>query len=289
MTQTIHVGSYGGEEERYSEYRNTHVTGSLSLERGLAVLEILQDANEPMGVREIARRMELSAPAVQRLLNTLAEHDYVAQAPDTRRYRIGHAVLALGRQVLRKDRLISLADPHLQALASEGYFNAFLGARRGAAGLYLLGVQSNSPVVIRSSPGETMPLHSTALGKALLVDLSDQAINDLLGGQPLPRITPRTVTDIDRFIGQIRAARTIGYTTSLDENLTGVISVGAPIRDATGAVIAALSVAFPRAVGPEFEIADIGEKVLAAAAAISAELGFTGSDAPQDEDPRNAA
>ncbi len=128
------------------------MSGSLSLERGLAVLEVLKDSEDPVGVREVARRLNLSAPAIQRLLNTLAEHGYVEQAPDTRRYRIGHGVLALAQHVLRKDRLISLAEPELQALAAEGCFNAFLGVRRGAAGLYLSAVQSQSPIVIRSSP-----------------------------------------------------------------------------------------------------------------------------------------
>src|SRR3546814_20020376 len=126
------------------------MSGSLSLERGLSVLEVLKDSDEPVGVREIARRLELSAPAIQRLLNTLAEHGYVEQAADTRRYRIGHGVLVLAQHVLRKDRLIGLAEPELQALAAEGCFNAFLVARCGSAGLYLLAVQSRSPDVIRA-------------------------------------------------------------------------------------------------------------------------------------------
>lgn len=260
------------------------MSGSLSLERGLSVLKVLNDSNEPVGVREIARRLELSAPAIQRLLNTLAEHDYVEQAADTRRYRIGHGVLALAQHVLRKDRLIGLAEPELQALAAEGCFNAFLGALRGSVGLYLLAVQSRSPVVIRSSPGERMALHSTALGKALLVGLSDEAIGDVLGEAPLERLTPRTVTEPGQLISQLRTAHTIGYTTSLDENILGVISVGAPVHGATGAVIAAISIAYPRSVGPQVKIAAVGERVMAAAARISAGLGFAGESEPEGKD-----
>ncbi|MCT9000172.1 IclR family transcriptional regulator [Chelativorans intermedius] len=265
------------------------MSGSLSLERGLSVLEVLKDSDEPVGVREIARRLELSAPAIQRLLNTLADHGYVEQAADTRRYRIGHGVLALAQHVLRKDRLIGLAEPELQALAAEGCFNAFLGVRRGSAGLYLLAVQSRSPVVIRSSPGERMALHSTALGKALLLGLSDEAIGEILGEAPLERLTPRTVTEPGRLISQLRTAHTVGYTTSLDENILGVISVGAPVRGSSGSVVAAISVAYPRSVGPQIEIAEVGEKVMAAAARISAELGFASESEPEGRDPRHAA
>ena len=265
------------------------MTGNLSLERGLAVLDILRDADEPLGVREIARRLELSAPAIQRILNTLADRDYVSQTLDSRRYRLGHSVLALAQHILRKDRLVELAEPELGTLAAEGCFNAFLGLRRGNSGIYLLTVQSRSPVVIRSSIGETFPLHSTALGKALLMGRGTEQILAILGKEPLERLTMRTVTEPLKLISQITSAENIGYTTSLDENFAGLIAVGAPLRDATGTIAAAISVAYPRSVGPNVLIAEVGETVMAAAARISASLGFGGLRGPKGEGPRHAA
>ena len=265
------------------------MTGSLSLERGLSVLEALKDADEPIGVREIGRRVDLSPAAVQRLLNTLADRGYVEQTSDTRRYRVGYGILELGSHVLRKNGLLELAEPELQALAAVGFFNAFLGVRRGSRGLYLRAVQSSSPVVIRSTPGESMPLHSTALGKALLLGLPDNAVLELLGQSELNKLTARTVTKPATLISQLKTAGRTGYTTALDENILGVISVGAPIRDATGSVIAAISIAYPRAIGPQIEIADMGERVMAAATRISTSLGFTTGGEPHGEDPCYAA
>ncbi|UCI10557.1 IclR family transcriptional regulator [Mesorhizobium sp. B1-1-8] len=250
------------------------MTGNLSLERGLAVLGVLKEAADAVGVRELARRLEQSAPAVQRILNTLTEHGYVEQAFDSRRYRLGASVLALARHMLSKDRLIAAAEPELQALAAEGCFNAFLGVRRGDQGIYLLTVQSRSPVVIRSSPGETFPLHSTALGKAFLMESSRETIMAIIGEGPLGRLTERTITDPEKLIVQIMSARTIGYATSIDENFVGLIAVGAPVRDASGAILGGISVAYPRSVGPHVAIAQVGEAVLGAALRISAALGF---------------
>ncbi|MBZ9965897.1 IclR family transcriptional regulator [Mesorhizobium sp. BR1-1-2] len=250
------------------------MTGNLSLERGLAVLNVLKEADEAVGVRDLARRLEQSAAAVQRILNTLAEQGYVEQSADSRRYRLGPSVLALARHVLSKDQLVGLAEPELQALASRGCFNAFLGVRRGNAGLYLLTVQSRSPVVIRSSPGETFPLHSTALGKAFLIDFDRETIVSVLGEAPLERLTERTTTDPRKLALQIRSSRAIGYTTSLDENFVGLVAIGAPIRDGSGSVVAGISVAYPRSVGPQIGIADVGEQVMAAASRVSAGLGF---------------
>jgi DNA-binding IclR family transcriptional regulator len=269
--------------------KGTVMTGSLSLERGLSVLEALKDSDEPIGVREIARRLDLSPPAIQRLLNTLAGRGYVEQAADTRRYHVGHGVVELARHVLRKDRLVETAEPELQALAGVGFFNAFLGVRLGSRGLYLLAVQSRSPVVIRSSPGERMPLHSTALGKALLVGLAEDAILELFGQGPLEQLTARTLTTPAQLISQLQTARGLGYTTSLDENILGVISVGAPIRSASGAVTAAISIACPRSIGPRIEIAEMGERVMSAAGRISARLGFPENGEPTGKDPCYAA
>lgn len=265
------------------------MSGSLSLDRGLSVLEALKSSREPLGVREIARRLELSAPAIQRLLNTLTEYGYVDQCAQTRRYSLGYGVLALAQYLLRKDRLIELAEPELEALAKEGCFNAFLGVRRGSAGLYLLAVQSSSPVIIRSTPGESLRLHSTALGKALLVGIADDTLEKLLGEMPLEQLTPRTVTEPTRLIAQLRAAHAVGYTTSLDENILGVISIGAPVRDAEGNVIAAISVAYPRSVGPQIEIAELGEGVAAAATRISSGLASGANGGSDRRGPHHAA
>jgi DNA-binding IclR family transcriptional regulator len=265
------------------------VTGNLSLERGLAVLNLLKESDEPIGVRELSRRLDQSAAAVQRILNTLAEYGYVEQIVESRRYRLGHSVLELARFILRKDRLIGLAEKELQVLADEGCFNAFLAVRRRDQGLYLLTVQSKSPVIIRSSPGETFPLHSTALGKALLMQLSAEAVIQILGQGPLERLTPRTVTETGKLMAQITAAESVGYTTSIDENFAGLIAVGAPVRDGSGAIVAGISVAYPRSVGPHVEIAEVGEKIVAAAARISLSLGYRGTTDHRTEGPSHAA
>ncbi len=159
-------------------------------------------------------------------------------------------------------------------MAAGGCFNGFLGVRRGPAGIYVLAVQSDSPVVIRNHPGQTMPLHSTALGKALLFDLDDGLIKDLLGEAPLARFTDRTITQVDKLIEQLHVARQQRFATAISENLEGVISVGAPIYDAAGSITAAISVAFPRAVYPKVKLINVAQSVLAAANRISRELGF---------------
>lgn len=249
------------------------MSSNQSLENGLLVLNLLKEERESLGVREIARRLDLTPSVAQRLLNTLSSLGYVEQESN-RRYQIGYAVLGLAQHVFQRGRLLVLAEEELKRLAAGGCFNGFLGIRRGSVGVYVLAVQSDSPVVIRAQPGEAMALHSTALGKALLLDMNDTGVKALLGDKPLERLTERTVLELDKLVDQLHLANSLGYTTAISENLEGVISVGAPIYDASGLVTAAISVAFPRAVYPKVKIGEVAQSIMAAACRISKGLGF---------------
>ena len=65
------------------------MSGNQSLDRGLAILDLLDRAAEPMGIREIARELKLSPTIVQRLANTLAQSGFIEQVLETRRYKLG--------------------------------------------------------------------------------------------------------------------------------------------------------------------------------------------------------
>lgn len=255
------------------------MSGSQSLERGLNLLKVLSDSPDPVGVREVARRVELSAAIVQRLMNTLGDWGYVEQDSDTKRYRLGHAALALAHHVIRQEPMLEAALEELRRLARDHHLNGFLGERHGSRGIYRLAVQSDGPLVVRATPGDPLALHSTALGKALLAALTDAEVQALLGSAPLQGKTSRTVTDPDRLLAQLRKVRLAGYATSVEENLPGIVAVGAGIRDASGAVVAAISVAYPRALEPSPSTERAAHLVMAAAERISVRLGFRGAAA----------
>lgn len=253
---------------------------SQSLERGLMVLELVNGAPTALGVREIARRLDLKTTIVQRLVNTLVGFNYLEQVSETRRYRIGPRALGLGSSLLRHDKLISSANAELQRLANEHGLSGFLCNRRGNRAVYLLAVQSTGPIAINAIPGQTAYLHSTAVGKALLAGMSDQAVADLLDGEELASLTPRTVTTMPKLLEMLRQVREQDYATSLEENLPGVISIGAPIRNAGGEVVAALSAAFAGNAAPEPDLSKAARLVLAATARLSLGLGCPQSALP---------
>ena len=248
--------------------------GSQSLERGLDILEMIEAEGAELGVRELARRAELSPTIVQRLISSLAWRGYVEKNSETSRYRLGHRSLSLGASSERAFDYAVTARRELEGLAREHHLNGFVSVLRGGRAIYVLAIQADGPVAIKVSPGSEMPLHSTSAGKVLLAALADSEARKLLGGRKLVAITPHTITDSAALIALLPRVRRQGYATVNEENIPGVLSVGAPIRDRTGGVVAALSVAFPKYLDSGLTLAGVEPLVTGAALNVSRMLGM---------------
>jgi DNA-binding IclR family transcriptional regulator len=248
-------------------------SGSQSLERGLDILEMIEAESGDIGVRELARRLELSPTIVQRLVSSLAVRGYIEKNLETSRYRLGHRSMILGASGERGVDYAATARRELDRLAHEHHLNGFVAVLRGGRAIYLLAVQAESPVAIRVSLGSEMPLHSTAAGKVLLASLDDGEARKLLGRAKLAAITPHTITDPAALIASLAKVRRQGYATVVEENIPGVLSVGAPITDRGGNVVAALSVAFPKYLESGLTLQGSIPLVTAAALRISRALG----------------
>lgn len=249
------------------------MSGNQSLERGLGVLELLDKSPKPLGVREIARQLALSPTIVQRLLTTLLAQCYVEQDSETRRYYIGYRAMKLGNQLLRGDRLVVNAHTELVRLAEEYNLSSYLGSRRDDRGLYLLSVQSGGPINIQTTPGELTYLHCTAMGKMLLSDLSDNEVFDLLGSGPLEQITPKTIVNTSEIVAQLDGVRKNGFAYVNGEAILGIISIAAPVYDASLKMKAALSVAFSPISSPELSLNFVTPLVKEAAWNVSRKIG----------------
>jgi len=247
--------------------------GSQSLERGLDILETIEAESGDIGVREMARRLELSPTIVQRLVTSLAMRGYIEKNPETARYRLGHRSMILGASGERGVDYAVTARRELDRLAHEHQLNGFISVLRGGRAIYLLAVQAHGPVAIRVSIGSEMPLHSTAAGKVLLAALADGEARKLLGHRKLAAITPHTITDPAAVLASLSRVRRQGYATVVEENIPGVLSVGAPINNRGGNVVAALSTAFPKYLDGDMTLQRVVPLVTAAALRVSRTLG----------------
>ena len=248
-------------------------SGSQSLERGLDILEMIEAESGDIGVRELARRLELSPTIVQRLVSSLAVRGYIEKNLETSRYRLGHRSMILGASGERGVDYAATARRELDRLAHDHHLNGFVAVLRGGRAIYLLAVQADGPVAIRVSLGSEMPLHSTAAGKVLLASLNDADARKLLGHRKLAAITPHTITEPAVLLASLAKVRRQGYATVAEENIPSVLSVGAPITDRGGNVVAALSTAFPKYLDGDMTLQRVVPLVTAAALRVSRTLG----------------
>jgi DNA-binding IclR family transcriptional regulator len=245
---------------------------SQSVARAVDILELLAE-NGSLGVRDIARRMTLSPTIVHRLLSTLASTGFAEQAPDTQKYRIGYRAFRIGCSFLSQNDLDRASTPELVALAEQHQVNSFLGVLRDHAVVYLKVVKSNGPIAINNAPGSLALPHSTAFGKVLLAALSDKQVAEVMGREPYKKLTRKTKVSLRALLSELREIRVTGIAISDEENLPNVYSVGAAVRDASGAVVASLSGAVPRQGLNKRDIDNLCVLVKNAADSVSRKMG----------------
>lgn len=243
-----------------------------SVARALKILEALGSAPGALGVREVARSVGIPSSIAQRLLATLAEYGF-AEQDAARKYAVGLRTFAVGGRYVDGNALTREALNELQTLADERQLNTYLGVLRDRSIVYLLACQSSGPIAIRTHAGASTLLHSTSLGKALLAQLPEEEAKRLLGKEPYARRTLHTKVRFSLLAPELREARRAGYAVSDEENLVGVLAVGAVVRDATGKPVAAISGALQRHEVTRGRLPQISTWIRDAAERISQRLG----------------
>jgi DNA-binding IclR family transcriptional regulator len=244
-----------------------------TLSRGLHVLEALARANEDgLGPSAIGQRVGLDKATVTRLLRTLVEAGYATQDETTRRYRLTGRVLWLAHRATVRLDLRTVARPHLTALRDELGETVHLGVMDDLRVVYVDKLEADNSIQLVSAIGQTMPLHSTSLGKAMLAALPDEEREGIYIRMDFQPRTDRTIRDLASFREAIRVTQLRGYSTDDRENEPYGACVGAAIVGADGRPVGAISIS-----GPYFRIHDrleyFGERVRAVAGAIAHELG----------------
>jgi DNA-binding IclR family transcriptional regulator len=247
--------------------------GNQSLARGLEIVAHLAHESEGVGVRDLARQMDLSPSIAHRLVKTLTEYGFLEQDADTHRYRIGHRAFEIGNTYLRHHSLETIAPPIVKPLTREHQINAFIGVMRGRHIVYTMSFISAAPVGAVSAVGSRAPLHSMAQAKAILADQPDDVILELLGPEPFAQLTETTITNSADFLRDVAECRRRGFATADGEYVPGVYNIAAAIRDRSGEAIAALSGSVPRHLHRLADTPKLARPIMEAAARISRALG----------------
>lgn len=212
-----------------------------SLARGLKILDLLGEAEDGVGITEVAEKMGIDKGSASRLIATLARYGYAEKDLSTRRFHLGPMVVSLSRVMLQRNPLRETAKPYLRQLMEQTGECSHLAVAAQGKVLYIDQVESPATLRVNAQVGKIAPMHCTALGKALL------AFGDYEVTEPLESFTARTITDPGMLRAQLDQVRKQGYAVDDEEYDYGVRCISVPVFDFREKVVGSIGVSGPAA------------------------------------------
>ena len=244
-----------------------------SADRALQVLEYLATVPEGTTFSDIAKSLSLPKSSTHELLSVMTERSFVELNPNTKKYRLGIRTWELGQAFVAHRDLITEARPVIAAISANLDETVQISVLDGFEEVYLDRVDSSQPLRVQAIVGSRAPAHTTALGKVLLSDRREGDLVAGLRGHKLQDATENTITAIDQLILELRWVRANGFGVDNEEYAIGLRCVAVPIRDHTGAIIAAASVAMPITRANADQLTDALLALVRGASDISRKLG----------------
>jgi len=244
-----------------------------SIEKAIAILDCFSTIDRNLSVASIAKQIGIPRGTAHRIISTLRDHGLLERDRERDHYRLGMKLFEYGTTVLGTMELQREAKSFVEALTKVSGISVHLCVFDGIRSTVVNrtecdGNRANTTVVI-----EAAPAHCTSTGKAILAFQSATIISKVIA-QGLMRYTPHTISDSDALLKELALVRERGYAVDNEELSIGIRCVGAPIRNVSGRVFAAVSVSGPARKVPDARIAELAALVIHYADAISAQLGY---------------
>ncbi|KQM99051.1 transcriptional regulator [Sphingobium sp. Leaf26] len=267
--KTSNPESDGSENLAREEKASAKTGGSQTLHRGLDLLDQVIDG--PIKLADLSERMGLTRSTTHRLANAMVERGFLIFLP-REGYQLGPKLLQLGFLAQSQADVVQIARPHLEALAAASEDVVHLGRLDGEQALYLDKIPGRRRVEISSRIGDRHPLTSTGLGKALLLDDPEPVWRRMFDAE---YEAGTHAADFGEWLDRMRSYAGEGRSFDLEENEDQIRCVAAPIRDASGAIVAAISLSSAAQYMDDERMQALSMDVRDTAQKISADLGWT--------------
>jgi DNA-binding IclR family transcriptional regulator len=241
---------------------------SQTLTRGLDILDQL--SGQPLRIAEVSDRLDLTFPTTQRLTYALVDRGFLKKLPHGR-LALGPKVVQLGFLAQEQTDVLGVARTGAEALCDAIGLCVFVGARHGDMALHVHRAMGRQRIEVATRPGTRRPLADTGLGKALMLDDTPTSWRRLF-----------TLAQADQAIDapaafeEMYVHATAGVVLHRSTSDDCIRSVAAPVRDATGAIVAAISVASPVQYLDDQRMREIAPELIRTVHEISAGLGWQG-------------
>lgn len=229
---------------------------------------------EGLTLTEIVQKVGLTKTTVLRLLNTLIDCGYVRRDQDSYRYKLGFKVLTLSTEFQKSLEWKEEAFPHMKQLQQYSGETINLAVIDKTDVVYIERIESSQIMRASIRVGKRVPIHCTALGKAILAHMDTESVQRIVSEMEFVSCTANTISNKAEFLQCLEVVRGDGYALDDEENQIGVRCVAAPVFNLTNQVIGAVSISGPTVRIPKEYLAELGQRVKETAKSISLSIGW---------------
>lgn len=215
-----------------------------SVQKVFTILQALGERNES-GLSELSIRLKMSKASTYRFLQTMKSIGFVEQKGEADKYVLTLKLFELGSKAREYTNLIDVVKDDMQELAEATKEAVHLGVLYEHSALYLHKVDSSHHLEMHSRAGKRIPLYCSAMGKALLSNMSINEVISQLASVEYIRHTQNTHENIELLLKDLRQVKKQRYAQDNEELEPGLICFAVPVRNSMGTVIAALSISLP--------------------------------------------
>jgi DNA-binding IclR family transcriptional regulator len=210
-----------------------------AIDKCFAILELLAQSKEPMGISDISRKLDLNKSSVFNIVHTLEDLKILENQPDGKSV-FGTRFFILGNMAGKRSALIQTAHPYLETINEKTKLSAFLGLRSDLQTILIDKVDSAYGIKVSSEIGMRMPVLAGPGIKAMLSQLADEEIDEILARTELRRYTPYSIVDKARYKEEILEVRKQGIAYDRQEYILDMVAFAVPIESNSRGVQASI-------------------------------------------------
>ena len=273
MELISHYGKIRMAKTKPANTTSTRTGQVQSLTRALSILNLI--AKNPLGLSltAIAKSLSLAPSTTHRLLTTLQEERYVQYDRDASRWQIAMQAFVTGNGFLVSRDLSTVARPYMRRLMELSGETVNLAIADGDKAIYLAQVESREMMRVFSKPGNSVPMHCSGVGKAILMTMDGPDVARIIENQSLTKVTDKTITDPEILYDELAKSRARGFAVDDEEHAVGLRCAAAIIHDEHAEPLAGLSISGPAARISKDRLIELGRITVEIATEVTAALG----------------
>ncbi|HIU75916.1 MAG TPA: IclR family transcriptional regulator [Candidatus Pelethocola excrementipullorum] len=244
-----------------------------SVERAFQIIELMAERGT-MGVREIAHETGLHSTVVHRILGTLVELGYADKQVETDKYLLTYKMLAIGSGIQERNGVVKLVHPYLVQLSEECKETVHLVERAGTNIRYIDKITPSANMFATGSyVGLEFPLAGTAVGKAILSELTEDEVKKVWDESHIVKYTPNTICELDTLLSELDETKQTGFAYDNEEREVGLFCVGVSVPDYRGIYSYGISISAPLARMQEDSLKEVQKHLWATREKVTAIIG----------------